>query len=380
MKRRDGTFSVILLVFVVFPALICAQSGRKANPPTPEVQNISNQKDQNLESIKILRSNGFGEFVKQLNDLGRNGYRLEKAVNYGGEGASQSFAAVLRLKPGDNFEYDWLSSPNKNLLESRLNFKAKDGFNFASSFALTACSDSEEDVASSTTLILRLQKGDAFLVERKNGQATQTKEYKVLVGKIGPGRNPTEAIQTSLDNVPAGFRPVKILFSKTGIVDFAVSILLERTIDSESPTKIEYKFIKEVNGFDKTLNALAAQGYRIISGRRVGLVKLALLAKETTDPTTYTLIDEEKYAKQFDDTVSRGNKFELITGGDLTCGSTTVENEKMVFEQNKGERKYEYKILQIIDPAADELNTSLANGFSVKDLFYYRGLNAILEK
>jgi hypothetical protein len=52
----------------------------------------------------------------------------------------------------------------------------------------------------------------------------------------------------------------------------------------------------------------------------------------------------------------------------------------MVFEQNKGERKYEYKILQITDPAADEFNTSLANGFSVKDLFYYRGLNAILEK
>lgn len=72
-----------------------------------------------------------GLFVNDLNDNGSLGYRLEKSLSYGGEGAIQSYAAVMRLDAPNKYEYDWMSSPDKRLLEERLNYQAKKAFNFA---------------------------------------------------------------------------------------------------------------------------------------------------------------------------------------------------------------------------------------------------------
>ena len=71
--------------------------------------------------------------------------------------------------------------------------------------------------------------------------------------------------------------------------------------------------------------------------------------------------------------------------GDLTCGSTEAENERLVFAQNASGEKREYKITSTKAGSADpnflnEFQRLVSDGYQVKDLFYSGGLNVIFEK
>jgi hypothetical protein len=397
IERDKFIFTVMLVSSLALPASIFAQSGRNLEPgvtstvpPKQETQTPTSS-NTNLEKVKLILSNGFENFVKGLNENGKLGYRLEKSVSYGGQGVSQSYAAVLRLDAGNTYDYDWVSSPDKNLLDLRLNYEAKKGFNYVNAFALTFCSEESEDTSdpSSRTLsMLHFLKGHAFLVERKNGSTDQTKEYTFFTAKMGPGKNPKESIQAALDTAPQGFRPVKILLSKSGLLDFRVSVLLEKNLSDANPAKIEYRFVKEISGFDKAVNTLAAQGFRFVAGRRIGLIKFALMAKQANDATAYSFIDDDKYAKEFDKTIAQGKVYYGVMEGDLTCDATEVVNQKLVFTQNPNGEKHEYKIFKVFNAKTGnqtavslaEFQRLLGENYHVKDLFYSDGLNVILEK
>lgn len=332
---------------------------------------------QQLEKVKLITSTGIESFVKDLNDNGKLGYRLENSLNYGGEGVTQSFAAVLRLDAPNKYEYDWMSSPDKMLLEERLNSQAKKGFNFANAYALTYCSEPLDDESDpNLTLVLRLKKGDAFLLERRNGTAGQTREYKVLHAKVRLGDSAEKDIQAALDAAaPQGFRPVKILFARYGLLDFTVSVLTEKSLMDGNSSKTEYRFLKKSSGLPDHMNKWAAQGFRFITGRRVGSIGLVLMDKQTSDGTKYTMIDRKKYAKEFDKTIAQGNSYRAVMLGDLTCGSTEAGNERLVFEQNSGGKQHEYKIA-----ASNEFQQLVSDGYQIKDLFYSKGLHVIFER
>src|ERR1043166_8095242 len=345
-----------------------------------------------LEKVKLITSTGIESFVKDLNDNGRLGYRLDRSLSYGGEGPAQSYAAVVRLDAPNKYEYDWMSSPDKRLLEERLNFQAKNGFNFANAYALTYCSPTkweENPNAASNSLILRLNKGDAFLLERRNGETAQTREYKVFIAKVRLGDSAEKTIQSGLDDAaPQGFRPVKILFARQGLLDFSVSVLAERNLKNDNDPKTEYRFLKKTSGLPKDLNTLAAQGFRFITGRRVGMIGMVLMEKRASDGATYTFIDEKKYAKEFDKTIALGQSYQAVMLGDLTCGSTEAENERLLFVQNSSGEKREYKIKTIsftksgnMDPESlNEFQRLVGDGYQIKDLFYSGGLNVIFER
>ena len=395
---RTGRLTPLLLAagVLALPALASAQSGRtQPTPtPTPKQQEASQTTSDvpNLEKVKVIESRGFVNFVKDLNEQGRVGYRLEKSVGYGGKGADQTYAAVLRLDPGHVYEYDWLSSPNRDLLDLRLNTLAKKGFYFADAYPLTACSDdSSEDADDRSTVSLSLfkfLKGNVFLFERRDGAAAQNREYKFFVGKIGPGKNPKETIQVALDSAPAGFRPVKLLFSKSGWFDFRVSVLVERDLSDAAPAKVEYGLVKEVSGFEKEVNALAARGFRFIGGGRMGTVNFGMLARQAADATAYTFIDDEKHAKEFDKTIAAGNVYHGLLEGDLRCDESEVANQKLVFSRSNGVEKREYRIVSLLEPktrqlsaaALEEFRRLVGEGFRARDIFYARGLNVIFEK
>jgi hypothetical protein len=306
---------------------------------------------QSSEKVKLITSTGIEDFVKTLNDNGKLGYRLDKSLNYGGEGPTQSYAAVLRLDSPNKYEYDWLSSPDKRMLEDRLNIEAKAGRNLANVYALTYCSSGPPDEPDRTdpkSLIFRLNKGDAFLVERRNGETEQTREYQVFINKVRLGDSAEKNIQASIDSAAEqGFRPIKILFARQGLLDFSVSVVVERNLRDSAGAKTQYRFLKKSSGLPNDVNELAAQGFRFITGRRVGMVGMALLEKRGSDATTYTMIDEKKYAKEFDKTVALGNSYQAVMIGDLTCGSTEAQNERLVFAQNTPNEKHEYKIKTI---------------------------------
>ena len=283
------------------------------------------------------------------------------------------------------------TSPNKKLLEGRLNVQAKTGLSYAAAYALTACSEDVGDDSNSTinSVVLRLGKGDAFLLERKNGSKEQTREYKVFIANVHLGDSAEKNIQKWIDEAaPQGFRPVKVLFARQGLLDFSVSVLAEKDLAADNSPKLEYRFLKKTSGLPKDVNAAAAQGFRFITGRRVGLVGMVLMERRANDVTTYTFIDEKKYAKEFDKMVALGNSYQGVMTGDLTCGSTEVENERLVFAQNTGGEKHEYKIVNISTsksgaPTSDsllEFQRLLGDNYQVKDLFYSGGLCVILEK
>jgi hypothetical protein len=378
-KTFELKILIRLVAILALPILLLAPTADTKNTP------------QTTEKVKFITATGIENFVKDLNDNGYQGYRLEKSLNFGGEGPTQSYAAIVRLDAPNKYEYDWMSSPDKKLLEGRLNYQAKKGFNFVNAYALTSCSGGSEEQANSTTttenLILRLQKGDAFLLERKNGATDQSREYKVFIAKVRLGDSAEKTIQAGLDTAgPQGFRPVKILFMRQGLLDFSVSVLAEK--DMTNNQTIESRFLKKTSGLPKDMNALAAQGFRFIAGRRIGMIGLALMEKRSGDAATYNFIEAKKHAKEFDKTIAQGNSYQAVMLGDLTCGSAEPENERLVFTQNSGGEKREYKIKTFafnknggVEPESlSEFQKLLSEGYQVKDLFYAGGLNLIFEK
>ncbi|HZI20133.1 MAG TPA: hypothetical protein VEY09_16230 [Pyrinomonadaceae bacterium] len=397
MDRRSRLILTAAALFMcASQSAVVARPGRNpAQAATPPAQGKQTQAPAavagNLEKVKLILSDGFEVFVKDLNENGRLGYRLEKSLSYGGAGMPQGFAAVLRLDPGSTYEYDWLSSPSKNLLDVRLNTQAGKGFNFANAFALTFCDDERDpdsDTAGPTLSIFRYLKGNAYLVERKNGGTTQTREYRVVSGKIGPRKDTKKAIEAALAAAPPGFRPVKMLFSKEGWLDFAVTILLEKNLGEVDAPKIEYRLVKEATGFDKAVNALAAQGFRFVSGGRVGTINFALMGKQADAATVYTYFDDEEHAKKFDRTVAQGNRYQALISGEQRCESLEVVNQKLLFAQAPGGAGGVYKVFNVFNrktarPIADslaEFQRLIGEGYQVRDLFYSDGLNVIFER
>lgn len=391
-------FSFLMSVsLLTLPTFVFAQSGKKVEQPSTAVETATPSKTQDTTKpvTQFVLANDFSRYIEELNKLGKLNYRVEKAFNYGGDAAnSQRFAAVVRLDEG-TYEYDWLTSPNKNFIESRLNSKAEQGFNVVQILPLSSCVDKKTiDSDGSPTspvneALLRLTKGDVFLLERRNGKTEKTKEYKVLIGKIGLGKSPTTEIQTALDNVPAGFQPFKILFDKSGTFDFAVSVLLEKDLKNENTEKVQYRFVKDVNGFEKGINALASEGFQLMAGRRIGLVKFALLAKVQGDAVSYILLDADKYQKEIAKKVTPSNVYKGMFLGDTSCDEPETKGGKLVFAQTADANKtFEYKYLKLSDKtqfptdgdSVAELNKLLAQNYQVRDIFYADGATLILEK
>lgn len=286
--KKTSEFKILLVILAV-PIIFLASAMETASTTTIAIKEKG--KNQGLvESgqpgkLKFITAVGIDNFVNELNRNGNLGYRLEKSLNYGGEGPTQSYAAVVRLDAPHKYEYDWMSSPDKKLLESRLNIQAKKGFNFVNAYALTSCSggtsDEQANPSSPESLIFRLNKGDAFLLERRNGGTEQSREYKVFIAKVRLGDSAEKTIQSGLDAAaPQGFRPVKILFARQGLLDFSVSVLAERNLMNNNEPKTEYRFLKKSSGPPKDMNALAAQGFRFITGRRVGMIGMVLMKNE----------------------------------------------------------------------------------------------------
>lgn len=398
--NSSRAISFALVFAMIYPLSLRAQPGQEKvqNPSTPSLPSADKATKpgagQDQEKFRLVLSGNFTRYVEELNRLGKMGYRLEKAFNYGGDSSlSQRYAAVLELDSEETFEYDWLTSPNKRFLESRLNFNAERGFNPVQLLPLTSCSDKEIDEDTQIfpvgDLLLRLTKGDVFLLERRNGKAKKAKEYKVFIGKIGLGKSPTAELQAALDNAPAGFHPFKILFNKSGIFDFSVSVLLEKDLKNVDAGKVQYRFFKDVNGFEKEINSLAQIGFHLIAGRRIGLLKFALLAKVPGDAASYILLDADKHQKEFLKKVAPGDIYKGMFLGDTSCDEPETRGAKLVFARTAAaNQRPEYKFLKLADrdlyPTEDsstaELNRLLKENYRVRDVFYSRGPTVILER
>ncbi len=341
------------------------------------------------ETARFVKSGNLSQFVQELNELGKIGYRVEKSFNYGGNASRfQGFAAVLKLEEGNTYEYDWLTSPNKNFLEGRLNNRTEYGFYPVEVYGITACDNRESAEDKNPDIIdtplLKLSKGDVFLLERKNGIKQKLKNYRVFTADLGLGKNPSEKLQTALDQVSAEYVPFKILFNKGGALDFSVSVVVEDDFTKDSGEKTDYKFVKEVRGFEKEVNLLAKNGYRFLTGRRIGLIKYVVMAKNSAAPTSYIFVDQEKYEKETTKPATAIAAYQAKFIGDSDCDSDKSNGDKILFEEKpaKTNSSIELKYLKLADTDEEnkEVKKLLKEGFIIKDGFFENGIVLILEK
>lgn len=174
------------------------------------------------------------------------------------------------------------------------------------------------------------------------------------------------------------------------MTDFSVSVLLEDDLEKKVSRNTEYKFIKEINGFDKEVNALARAGFRFLSGRRVGMIKYALMAKLSDEAVSYNFIDQNKYELELPETYQPGDVFHGTLSGDADCDAKVTTGAKLVFEQGKNtdSKKPEYRYFHLTSAKNDEptdaalaaVRKFLADDYQLKDVFYSDGVVIIFAK
>lgn len=401
-------FKALLLLYaslLLLHAGASAQSGRNPRTPgrLPGVQPApapTPVDHTRFEKVRVVVSRGLDEFVKALNEHGRLGYRLEKTVGYDGPEEPRRYAGLLRLDPGHRYEYASDSVPEDARHGDPVNSYPRLGYTFAHAYTLTRCVKTEvydansnypPDSPSHTRQETHAVKRGALLFVRRDGDA-RTKEYKTFKGRFTLEGGQKKELQAALDAAPPGFRPVGVLFSGGPYV-FNVTLLAERDLSEAAPPKVEYQLVKEVFGFEDEVNRLAAAGSRYVVGGRVEWIKVAVLERRAAEATAYTFIGDHKHRKGFTREVAAGRGYVGLTAGDQKCESDpSTDYQRFVFE--RGASAGEYKILEIPDRGPDrkrlsgplpdaslsELRRLLAEGFSVRDLFYESGLYAILER
>jgi hypothetical protein len=404
MFRFQNLKALLLLTasLLVLQSNASAQSGRKksrlaptpAQTPSPKPEPIDTT---NLEKVKLLVSRGLDDFVKDLNEQGRLGYRVEKSVSYGDTGEWRKYAAVLRLDPGHKYEYAHDRMPDNELYGHPLDYHARRGYNLVETYAVTQCPPVKYGVDSSDPsnpdnwpimMMLNTVKSSVFLFMRRDGVAEQTSEYKLFTGRVGLGENLQETIQAAIDEAPPGFRPVRLLFTGSGLLGSGVSVVLERNFGETAPAKVEYQVVKETRDLVKEITQLAAVGAGYVGGGRNGAFKVALLARRAQGTSDYTFLDDNKAAKGFDKLVAAGYSYQGMMGGDLKCESEEMVSQKLVFAREATGPTRRYKIISLPEPkhgkpssaALSELQRLAGENFQVRDIFYAYGLHVILEK
>jgi hypothetical protein len=376
-----------------------AQSGRRpprlapipAPAPAPEFIDTTN-----FERVKLLVSSGLDNFVKDLNEQGRLGYRVEKSVGYGNKDEWRKYAAVLRLDPGHKYEYAHDRMPDNALYGHPLNYYARRGYYLVDSYAVIRCPPDKNgyDINDPDTWPwskgLDTIKGNVCLFMRRDGAAEQTREYMLFTGYVGPnGSASKDDLQAKLNEAPPGFRPVRLLrWSPGGFFSFFVSVVVERNLNEGALPKVEYQVIKEKRDLAKEVNQLTDEGARYVAGGRIGSVKVALLAQPAAGMSAYAFLDASKATKEFDRLVAAGYSYQGMMAGDLTCESERVVSQKLVFAREAASATRRYKILSLPEPkpgkpvaaAFSELQRLAGEDFQISDIFYADGLHLILEK
>lgn len=382
-----------------------AQSGRRppqlaplpapAPEPTPSTARAPIDTT-NFEKVKLVVSRGVEDFVRDLNEQGRLGYRLEQSVSYGERYELRKYAAVLSLDPGHAYEYAYDRMPDSMLYGQPLDYYARRGYSLVESYAVAECPpvhyspDSNDPSNPDNWPVMKMLstvKTNAFLFMRRDGVAEQTREYRLYTGQVGWGENLRETIQAALDDAPPGSRPVRLLFTGPGLLSFGVSLVLERDLRETDPARVEYQVFKETRDMLKEINRRAAGGARYVAGGRINDFKVALLARGAPAASDYTLLDDHKTPKGFDKLVAAGYTYQGMMGGDLSCDSAELVSQKLVFAREAAGPARQYKILSLPEPkpgkppaaAFSELQRLAGEGFRVRDLFYSYGLKVILE-
>jgi len=342
--------------------------------------------------------------VEQLNKSGGRGYKLVSIVT-GEAGYPISIVPVgiTRFDEG-RYEYQQFQTTSdlffvKSAFEEKYAEFSKEGFCIvAHSLLYTSC---EPAFVGDRGLGIpdigeKCESRDLFLLEKEKSARRPT--HHVLLSSVPGWRgHPSVEMATQIkEKLAQGFYPSEIL-SK-------FEILLEQTEKNDDllTSKPDVEVIRSSLGLrddaivKKEVNKLALQGYRLALVNN----EIALMYRRTNrdTPVTYIWLDAKK--KDFENQLAKLQ--ESGASYRMTYPNRQGDKEKLIFEQrliDNGERR-EYKVLKFqfqetenaaqnkvqidLTPVSKEtvklMNSLVAKGFIVRDLFVSDKVSVLLER
>lgn len=369
------------------------------------------QSEATAKKYRLIQSKPIKNFVKELNELGKLGYKL-KLIERNSEVSPPEFRdaieimGIVELKEGDTFEYEWFQSLTLDDFVEQVSPKAEIGFYFSNRIGYSIRKNpyeglpepkaekgttkrDEEELKKNVELIKRLTSQEPvdlslFILERKN------KIIRSISFKFATAIPTTSIFGTSVIEVNKIEETLAKSMSEINTEDyFPVAMFFSskvfKTRVSRLPTvlfqnKTEDKIVE--NSFDKVG---ADEEKKTQGGKRLSInEKLALAAKKDGKGAYFWL---EPQKKDFLTTISKISD----AGARYSPSQTRLTSDGIIFEKpliDDGKR-FEYKVVSsrqtpskygTSDSSIYEFNDLINQGFQPRALFYNDGMNILFEK
>lgn len=385
MKNRRLISRIVSLLFlfsIIFfsTEIALPQSGREAETTEEKILTIQNPNEQKpneidyskLESYDYIEPTNIQPFLKVLNEFGAKGYQIKNItqIPYQPEEiidgkSSVNIAGVVKLGEG-RYEYKFVIVEETLDLAGTLNKESQIGFNPRE--IITFVSSQEVNVSGNDgisrgleALLSAPQMHNLVLLEYETGKKIEPREFMLLKAGTGIGKNPTERMQSLLDETEKqNYIPVGVFLSIgfTGpqpegsswkLIDNYYGCLLEKTSEKQN---LEIQFVRAAlhGSFKKRVNKLAQEGFKVSSVRFMeGLMYKDL--DESDQPVNYKWINAA--SKKLDEELRKlSNAGAKLRGKsmvrDFWLGGISETN--LIFELPVAAEKirYEYKSLKMV--------------------------------
>ncbi len=319
------------------------------------------------DEVDRWRFSGRDNFIKQLNETGTKGYKLESALN--------GRYAIVKLDE-TQFQYEWFETQSnlffaKKELEKKLHAMSEKGFRLVQTSLLSRYMWIDPEIP----YIINEQISDVYLLEKEK-EAKKPKE-QILIGTF-PGWSVKADVELEKQlnaNLKKGFYPVNIISQ--------FEILLEKTDDH----KIEKPEIRVIIGdIENKSKVLAKQGYRMaITNNGIAI----MYQNSETVQNLVSYIWVKANLKHFERELVRlgakgaiykttypdkhGNKKMLIFEQKVKDEGKDSKFQVLTFEVDSREKSDEKKVYNELSNASKEtektMNKFVKAGYEVRDLF-----------
>lgn len=371
-----------------------------------------------IGSLKYVFATDIRSFISQLNVAGKTGYRLEQLtklpLNNSERFEKMKLAGIMKLDPGNRFEYDWFEAFTPGEVVTRMDVRSAMGFNFRDALPVLQgiCEDNseyqQEDGSDAQKVLDRVRgtlewsSGAIYFVERKNDEV-KSNNYRVVIGMLGWGKNPGEELESGLSDLDkAGFIPVSMnSFKIRNKYAFAVLAKRKTALLSEgvSQNKSDFRLIVLRSGFEKKVNLLAKDGYSLLFSGRLGALNYALMVRSVGpySSASYTFLTSTH--KAFSSALSAAPAKHLIYSGlgndDYGCDSAevglvfkTADRQRAIYEtlkmtslpKNSKETGPPTTFQRPTDETIGRFEQLLKEGYAVRELYFDNDIEILFEK
>lgn len=354
--------------------------------------------NQNIENIRYVTGEDMMSFLKNVTELGKSGFQL-KTVVYVSEKYSKNlhYAGLVEfVKSDDLFEYEYFYSKNISTLSNSLTLYQSDGFSVKDSLPLLENGDApvcpELDLAcpgSTNEFEYQLISGNLIILERKNRIKEIESQEFVAIKEDSIFSTILKRNETLKEFIENGYFPTKVFYTQNSGVGEYLFVM-----ETYSQPKIELQIVNEIFGFDSKIRSLTKDGFTLSSTLYLGdFTKVAVLTRK---PNSVLEVAKIVYAKKLrsKEFAKTKMRFKSVLWSFDGYERGYVKEKLQFIEPTDSKTKYSYKIVKMkelkpgkpidsIEPnkeAISEYKSLVAQGYAIKDLFIYDGINMLLEK